>query len=102
MPCYRGENVISDKSYTLPDRISGGEQQKCALARALSSSPSLILADEPTGNLDSGSKKEVMGLLREADEDCATVIVVTHDPEVASYSRRIIRLRDGSIIGDEG
>jgi len=91
---------LADRAHITPDRLSGGEQQRCAVVRALATSPSLILADEPTGNLDSRSKREVMELLRNVNEDGVTVIVVTHDPEVASYSRRVIRLRDGSIVED--
>ncbi len=85
----------------LPSRLSGGEQQRVAIARALSNRPEVIVADEPTGNLDSESAGGVMGLLIELQRrDGVTVIVATHDPEVAQHASRHLRLRDGAIIED--
>jgi len=85
----------------LPSRLSGGEQQRVAIARALANRPRVIIADEPTGNLDSTNAKEVMGLLRSLQSDTGvTVIVATHDPEVASQSLRHIQLRDGALVED--
>jgi len=83
----------------LPSRLSGGEQQRVAIARALANRPEVIVADEPTGNLDSESASEVMGLLLELQRtDGVTVIVATHDPEVARLATRHVKLRDGHIV----
>ena len=85
----------------LPSRLSGGEQQRVAIARALANRPEVIVADEPTGNLDSESAAEVMGLLVELQErDGVTVIVATHDPEVAQHANRHLKLRDGLVVAD--
>lgn len=82
-----------------PDELSGGEQQRIAVARALVTKPSIILADEPTGNLDSKNSKEILNLLRKScDEFKQTIIMVTHDPIAASFSDKIIFLKDGAII----
>jgi putative ABC transport system ATP-binding protein len=84
-----------------PARLSGGERQRVAIARALVNRPSIILADEPTGNLDSQTGEEVMALFDELYERGNTLIVVTHEEEVARHSRRILRLRDGLIESDQ-
>ncbi len=82
-------------------QLSGGEQQRTAIARALVHRPSLLIADEPTGNLDTASAERVLGLLREiADEQLATLILVTHSPEVAAAATRLIEMRDGKIVSD--
>jgi putative ABC transport system ATP-binding protein len=84
-----------------PSQLSGGEQQRVAIARALANEPSILLADEPTGNLDSRTSREVMALLdRLNKDDGITIILVTHDREVADYAKRKIILRDGKILGD--
>ncbi len=84
-----------------PGQLSGGEQQRVAIARALINSPSLILADEPTGNLDSETGTEVMQLLRTLNlEENVAVVIITHDPEVANKTDRIIRMKDGEIVGN--
>lgn len=83
-----------------PSQLSGGQQQKVAIARALVNNPKILLADEPTGNLDSKSGKEIMEILTKLNRNGITIILVTHDKEVASYSRRIIELRDGEVIRD--
>jgi putative ABC transport system ATP-binding protein len=82
-----------------PDQLSGGEQQRVAIARALVTEPMIVLADEPTGNLDSKSGKEVLGLLRRAcDEKGQTIVMVTHDPYAASFAERVVFLRDGQMV----
>ena len=84
-----------------PSQLSGGEQQRVAIARALANRPAILLADEPTGNLDSATGAEVMQLLRELKSGGLTIILVTHDMTVASYMDRIVRLRDGKIVAIE-
>ncbi len=84
-----------------PNELSGGQQQRVAIARALANEPAVILADEPTGNLDSHSEKEIMALLAGLNERGITVILVTHEPEIAEYARRVIRMRDGLVQSDE-
>jgi putative ABC transport system ATP-binding protein len=86
-----------------PSQLSGGEQQRVAVARALANQPSILLADEPTGNLDSVTGTEVMHLLRDLNQSGLTLILVTHDMAVAAYANRIVHLQDGKIVSiDEG
>ena len=84
-----------------PSQMSGGEQQRVAIARALVGNPTIIFADEPTGNLDTKSSREVMSILKKLNSEGKTLIVVTHDPTIASWADRTIRLLDGRIIEDE-
>ncbi|MBM3880945.1 MAG: ABC transporter ATP-binding protein [Verrucomicrobia bacterium] len=84
-----------------PDQLSGGEQQRVAIARAVAMRPSLLLADEPTGNLDRTSGSEIVGLMERMNQSGLTLIVVTHDPQVGGRARRRVRLSDGLIVADE-
>jgi putative ABC transport system ATP-binding protein len=92
---------LSDRQSSRPDQLSGGQQQRVAIARALAAEPSLILADEPTGNLDTRSGDEIASLLREvAKKYGRTVVMVTHDPRIAAYADRIIFLKDGKVVDE--
>ena len=84
-----------------PNELSGGQQQRVAIARALVNHPKIVLADEPTGNLDSKSEKEIMSLLCQLNEKGMTIILVTHEEEIANYAKRILRMRDGKILSDD-
>ena len=91
---------LADRSDHLPNQLSGGQCQRVAIARALVTNPSILLADEPTGNLDSQTTVEIMALFDELHEDGHTIIVVTHEPDIAAHSERVARLRDGRIVED--
>jgi len=92
---------MMDRRDHKPDQLSGGQQQRVAIARAFVSNPSIVLADEPTGNLDSKNGEEILKLLRHScDELSQTIIMVTHDPKAASYADRIVFLKDGSTFGE--
>ena len=91
---------ISNRAKHYPQQLSGGQQQRVAIARAVVSNPKLILADEPTGNLDSKNGKEVMNLLCELNSEGTTIVMVTHSQKDASMAQRIINLFDGRIVGD--
>jgi len=84
-----------------PSQLSGGQQQRVAIARAMVNDPAFILADEPTGNLDTGMTLEIMGLFQELNRQGKTIIMVTHEPELAAYTKRIITLRDGELVSDK-
>jgi putative ABC transport system ATP-binding protein len=92
---------LGNRQHHRPDQLSGGQQQRVAMARALAAEPALILADEPTGNLDSRAADEIAGLLRQASEEWGrAVVMVTHDPRIAAYADRIIFLKDGSVVDE--
>lgn len=84
-----------------PNEISGGQKQRVAIARAIVNSPSVIMADEPTGNLDSQVSLEVMKIFQDLNEEGATIIMVTHEPDIAMYTKRLVKVKDGLIIKDE-
>jgi putative ABC transport system ATP-binding protein len=92
---------LSDRESHLPTQLSGGQQQRTAIARALVAKPAVVLADEPTGNLDSASAGEVLGVLQRLNEGGATIVLVTHSHEVAGRATRILRMADGLLIADE-
>ena len=90
-----------DRSHHLPNQLSGGQQQRVAIARAIVTNPALILADEPTGNLDTRSSEEVMGIFAALNDQGRTVVLITHENDIAAYAERTIRLRDGVVITDD-
>ncbi len=100
------ENALSevgllDKADRLPNQISGGEKERVAIARAVVNEPPILLADEPTGNLDSKTSAEIMKLLQRLNADGMTIIMVTHSPECARYARRLLRVSDGKVVEDD-
>ncbi len=92
---------LAGKGERLPSQISGGEQERVAIARAVVNKPPILLADEPTGNLDTKNTREMMNLLQELNSDGMTIIMVTHNPECARYARRVLRLSDGLLAEEE-
>jgi putative ABC transport system ATP-binding protein len=92
---------LSDRALHLPSQLSGGEQQRVSIARALVNNPLLLLADEPTGALDTQTGVEIMSLFQGLNHNGITIVLVTHELEIARFSRRILRFRDGRLIGDE-
>ncbi len=92
---------LGDRLHHNPSRLSGGQQQRVAIARALVNDPSIILADEPTGNLDTVTSLEIMSIFQELNNQKITIVLVTHEPDIAAYAKRIINMRDGHIIGDK-
>jgi len=92
---------LQDKADRLPNQISGGEKERVAIARAVVNEPPVLLADEPTGNLDSKTSAEIMQLLQRLNADGMTIIMVTHSPECAHYARRLMRVSDGKVVEDD-
>jgi ABC-type lipoprotein export system ATPase subunit len=91
---------LGDRLYHRPSQLSGGQQQRVAIARALINRPSLLLADEPTGNLDSKSSDDIMGILKRLNEQGVAIVMVTHEPDIAVNARRIIHMKDGKVLSD--
>jgi putative ABC transport system ATP-binding protein len=92
---------ILDRASHLPNELSGGQQQRVAVARALVTDPAILLADEPTGNLDSESSLEIMKLLRDLNRQGRTIVLITHEADIAAFASRVVRLRDGVIVSDQ-
>ena len=92
---------LLDRAGHLPNELSGGQQQRVAVARALVSDPAILLADEPTGNLDTESSLEILKLLRDLNQQGRTIVLITHEADIAAFAQRVVRLRDGVIVSDE-
>ncbi|MGZ8291189.1 MAG: ABC transporter ATP-binding protein [Telluria sp.] len=91
---------LGERMHHRPNELSGGQRQRVAIARALVGKPSILLADEPTGNLDSSTSRDILALIREVHSEGQTVVMVTHEPEIAAQCRRVVRLHDGKIASD--
>jgi putative ABC transport system ATP-binding protein len=91
---------LSNRADHTPSQLSGGQQQRVAIARALANQPSLILADEPTGNLDSRTSIEIMGVFQKLNDEGITLVMVTHELDVAHFTRRMVVMRDGKVVSD--
>lgn len=91
---------LKDRMFHKPNQLSGGQQQRVAIARGLSMEPTILLADEPTGNLDSKTGQDILKLFHQLNDQGNTIVLVTHDPNVAAQAKRVIQLKDGKIVGD--
>jgi putative ABC transport system ATP-binding protein len=92
---------LGDRLHHFPNELSGGQQQRAAVARAIATNPALVLADEPTGNLDTASSNDIMDIFSQLNAARRTVVLITHENDIAAYAKRVIRLRDGHIISDD-
>jgi putative ABC transport system ATP-binding protein len=92
---------LADRVDHVPNQLSGGEQQRVAIARALVNDPAILMADEPTGNLDTKTSIEIISIFRELNRQGMTVVLVTHEPDIARFTRRVVELRDGSVVRDD-
>ncbi len=92
---------LSNRTHHIPSELSGGQQQRAAIARAIVTNPAIVLADEPTGNLDTASTLEVLQIFADLNADGRTIVMITHEHDVAAHAKRVIALADGEIIGDE-
>jgi putative ABC transport system ATP-binding protein len=91
---------LGERALHLPSQLSGGQQQRVAIARALVTRPTMLLADEPTGNLDTAASHEIAGMLVRLNESGRTIVLITHEEEIAAFAQRVVRLRDGRIVSD--
>jgi putative ABC transport system ATP-binding protein len=91
---------LSDRADHTPNQLSGGQQQRVAIARALANQPALLLADEPTGNLDTGTSAEIMGVFQKLNDQGITIVMVTHELDIAKYTKRMVVMRDGKVVSD--
>lgn len=91
---------LSDRMHHKPNELSGGQRQRVAIARAIVTNPSVLMADEPTGNLDSKSSEEIMRIFQNLNEEGSTIVMVTHENDIANHTKRIVRIRDGAILRD--
>jgi putative ABC transport system ATP-binding protein len=92
---------LGERMHHRPNELSGGQRQRVAIARALVGKPSILLADEPTGNLDSATTREIMALIKDVHRAGQTVVIVTHEPDIAEQCQRIVRLQDGRVLSDQ-
>jgi putative ABC transport system ATP-binding protein len=92
---------LGDRRDHMPNEMSGGQQQRCAVARAIATNPALVLADEPTGNLDTASSAEVLQVFSNLNAEGRTVVLITHEDDIAAYTKRVVHLRDGHIVSDD-
>jgi putative ABC transport system ATP-binding protein len=92
---------LTDRANHMPNQLSGGQQQRVAIARALVNDPSILLADEPTGNLDSTTSAEIMAVFRDLHRQGQTIVMVTHEHDIAAHAARVVTLRDGLIASDQ-